>query len=181
MKHFEKNRTAAHHAIVRAVVSALREAKPPGWRFFYETPFQKLPIEFEWKDERERRKQRNRRPDCVAYNSGSQQAIFMEFTRAMDYETIMNAAVDRKSVQYNAAVKAARKADRSLRVCTAPLVFGARGSVMYARALAELRTFNLKPAALDKVLAAGVRAAVTAASDMVTARFAAAPRGRGQQ
>ena len=62
-KHFEKNRTAAHHAIVRAVVSALRESHPAGWQFFYETPFSKLPFELEWADARESRKERNRRPD----------------------------------------------------------------------------------------------------------------------
>ena len=179
-KHFEKNRTAAHHAIVRAVVSALREAHPAGWQFFYETPFDKLPFELEWADARERRKERNRRPDCVAYNAGSRQVMFMEFTRAMDYEQTMAKALAAKSNQYTKAVKAARRADRGLRVSTAPFIFGARGSVVYANALAELRTFNLKPAALTKVLAAGVRAAVTAASDMVTARFAALP-GRGRQ
>ena len=172
-KQFAKSRTAAHHAIVRATVAALREEKPAGWKFHYETPFSKLPFEFEWASERERRKQCDRRPDCIAYEPSSKRVLFLEFTRAMDHPHTMPTALECKTHQYDAAVRALRRANPALTVRTVPLVFGVRGSVLYADAKSELRVFNMKPAADTRVLAAGVRAAITAASDMVTARFTA--------
>ena len=47
---FADNRTAAHHAIARAVMGALAGSNLKGWTFFYETPFDQLPFKFEWKD-----------------------------------------------------------------------------------------------------------------------------------
>ena len=179
-KHFQKSRTAAHHLIVRAVVSALREAKPVGWRFFYETPFSQMPFEYAWTDDRERRKQAQRRPDCIAYHAGSKQVLLMEFTRAMDHEHTMPRALDTKTHQYDAAVRAIRRGDSSVHVRTVPVVFGVRGSILYNEAVSEFRSFGLKETVVAKVLAAGVRAAVTAASDMITARFAALGGKDGQ-
>ena len=46
-KQFADNRTAAHHAIARAVMGALAGSNLKGWTFFYETPFEQLPFNFE--------------------------------------------------------------------------------------------------------------------------------------
>mmetsp|Transcript_35403 Transcript_35403/g.72869 ORF Transcript_35403/g.72869 Transcript_35403/m.72869 type:complete len:570 (+) Transcript_35403:200-1909(+) len=169
-KQFSANRTAAHHSIARAVVAALREAKPPGWKFYYETPFSQMPFHFQWASEEEARLQQDRRPDCIAYNAGEQRALFLEFTRAMDHPHTMPSALEAKTHQYDAPVRALRKGQPDLRVRTAPLIFGVRGSVLFPEATTELQPFMLTPAATKRVLAAGVRAAITAASDMVTAR-----------
>ena len=181
-KQFRTNRTAAHHAIVRAVVAALKEQRPAGWEFHYEKTFHDMPFHFEWATEYEGVQQAARRPDCLAYHPVHKQVIFLEFTRAMDHHHTMPSARDTKSRQYAAAVTALRRGMPGVHVRTAPMVFGVRGSVLYPDALSELRPFALTPAGEKKVLAAGVRAAVTAASDMITARYAALPhvRGRGR-
>ena len=56
---------------------------------------------------------------------------------------------------------------------TAPLIFGVRGTAMINVAAESLAPLGLTKAQLDTVLASGVRAAITAASDMCAARFAA--------
>ena len=43
---FELNRTAAHHAIARATVAALKDMHLPKWQFFYETSLEELPVKF---------------------------------------------------------------------------------------------------------------------------------------
>ena len=93
----------------------------------------------------------------------------------MDQGDSLTAATLRKGEQYDAAVQAVTKGERPQRssqfaVSTAPLVFGVRGSVDYADILLHLAPFNLhRP---DRVLAAGVRAAVAAASTMIDGRKA---------
>ena len=177
---FRTNRTAAHHAIVRATVAALKEQRPHGWEFFYETPFDDMPLHFDWASEYEAFKQGRRRPDCIAVNRHAKKVIFLEFTRAMDHFHTMPRAHECKSKQYTTAVAALRRALPDHRVTTAPMVFGVRGSVLHTAAVEELRPFNLTPAGQKRVLAAGVRAAITAASDMITARYAALPSAKGR-
>ena len=79
----------------------------------------------------------------------------------------------RKGEQYNAAVAVASAGQRAVRnftVQTIPLIFGVRGSVAYSDIVQQLAPFGLsKP---DRVLAAGVRAAVAAASTMIDGRKA---------
>ena len=155
------------------MVAALKEARPVGWEFHYETPFAKMPFTFEWASEYEEVKQINSRPDCLAYNPSTKQVLFLEFTRAMDHVHTMPAAHACKTKQYDAAVRALKKGNPSFMIRTAPLVFGVRGSVLYTPATSELYPFGLTTAKKRQVLAAGVRAAVSAASDMITARYAA--------
>ena len=174
---FTENRIAAHHLIVRAVVAELRNFHPTGWQFFYETPLNKLPFHFKWASEAEKSKEENRRPDCVAWNPFKKTVLFMEFTRAMDHPHTMREALAVKTRQYSVAAKAFRREHPSWISKTTPLIFGVRGSVITANASMELRPFALKPRQLDKVLAAGVRAAITGASDMATARMAAITAG----
>ena len=67
----------------------------------------------------------------------------------------------------------------------ASVIFVVQGTVMINEACKALEVLGLKEAQLKKALAAGVRAAVTGASDMCTARTAALkylpqrPRGPG--
>ena len=56
---------------------------------------------------------------------------------------------------------------------TIPFVFGVRGSVAYADACTGLQWFKLSQAKIDKVLACGIREAITGANDMCNARYAA--------
>ena len=79
-KQFRTNRTAAHHAIVRATVAALKEQRPAGWEFHYEKTFHDMPFHFEWATEYEGVQQAARRPDCLAYHPVHKQVIFLEFT-----------------------------------------------------------------------------------------------------
>jgi len=186
---FQENRIAAHHGIARAVMGALAGAQLKDWQFFYETPFNQLPFSFQWTEE-EREEQEHRRPDGVAWNPVSKVVLFLEFTRCMDHPHTLREAVERKERQYDAAVDALFRAqdrakydDKLQHIVTIPLVFGVRGSVAYAEACEGLRWFNMSEAKRDKVLACGVREAITGASDLCTARFAAlkslprAPRG----
>ena len=177
---FEDNRTAAHHAIAKAVMGALAESQLQGWEFFYETPFDQLPFDFEWTDE-ERERQQHRRPDGVALHRDDQVVLFLEFTRCMDHPHTMQAAIERKEHQYDAAVEALRRAQNRLTranktaviIRTVPMVFGVRGAVAYSEACEGLDWFRLTPARRDKILAQGVREAITGASALCTARFAA--------
>lgn len=68
--HFQDQRTAAHHSIVRATIAALKDLQPRDWEFFYETPFDQLPFPLQWQDAQEEAREHSRRPDCVAYNRG---------------------------------------------------------------------------------------------------------------
>ena len=172
---FEPHRTAAHHAIAKAVISALKE-RTKGWKFYYEMAFADLPWYFKWTDRRQERRQRRRRPDGVAWHEQEGRLIFMEFSRPMDQDDNLSASSLRKGGQYNDAVAAIRRGQQTREgqvrqvkaVSTAPLIFGVRGSVDYADLAEQLRPFALKQP--DKVMAAGVRAAITAASTMIDAR-----------
>ena len=89
------------------------------------------------------------------------------------------AATLRKGDQYDDAVAAVVRGQRTRagrdnpvqEVCTVPLVFGVLGSVEFADICTHLAPFRLRNP--GKVLAAGVRAAVAAASTMIDARKAA--------
>lgn len=191
-KHFQKNRITAHHDIAKATMAALKDTNKKGWVFFYETELRHLPFKFAWASEAEAREQEERRPDGVAWNALEGTVIFLEFTRAMDNPDNMQAACQAKGRQYAVAEEALRRAQRraSTRhptligtIRTAPLIFGVRGTVMVQEAQEGLAPLKLTSSELDRVLARGVRAAITAASDMCAARFAAlktlpkAPRG----
>ena len=189
--HFEPNRTAAHHLIAKSIISALRGFNPKGWTFWYETSFRNLPFTFEWRSETEESEEQDRRPDGVAFNEAEGIIAFLEFSRPMDQENNMRAAQERKSDQYLAAEKAIRRAanripwkDRKVKtVSTLPLLVGVRGSVNHYEAVQALSIFDLTGKKTDRVLAAGVRAAITAASAMIDARTAALPSApsRGKQ
>ena len=186
---FADNRTAAHHSIARAVMGALKDSSPKGWEFFYEHTLEQLPFTYRWQNKREERKQRRRRPDGVAWNRETNTILFLEFTRCMDHTHSLLAAVARKETQYAeavAAIERAARADRGnsvsafvatgKRAATAyciPMVFGVRGSVAWETAHEALKWFNLKDAQNERILTQGVRAAITAASDLCSARFAA--------
>ena len=117
--------------------------------------------------------------------------LFLEFSRPMDQQDNLYAALERKESQYDAAVAAIRRAQTSVQACnrpisavsTKPFLVGVRGSVPYVDARYEMEVFELSSKKTDRVLAAGVRAAVAAASDMITARTAALPNAprRGKQ
>ena len=169
---FALNRTAAHHAIAHAVVGALRDLNLKDWVFKYETPFSDLPFSFDWTSDEEGLEEMDRRPDCTAYSRAAKRIVLMEFTRAMDRPLTMANALSTKSTQYKKATIALRKGQPRFAVHTAPFIFGALGSVAYAEAAAQLKAFSLTPAQTEHVLAAGCRAAITAASDMATARYA---------
>ena len=181
-KEFEENRTAAHHNIAKAVISELREQKPSGWTFWYETSLTSLPWQFAWASPLEARKQRDRRPDGVAFHAATKHVVFLEVSRPMDQQDNMAKASERKGMQYSEAMDALRRAQRrrgtqgeTSVVSTLPILVGVRGSVEYSEAVNEFNVFKLSKRKLDKVLAAGVRAAITAASDMISARAAALP------
>ena len=76
---FEKNRTAAHHLIARAVVASLKDLNLANWTFFYETEIKDLPFKFDWTSPAEERRQMARRPDGVAWNPVLGKVIFLEF------------------------------------------------------------------------------------------------------
>ena len=194
---FTEPRTAAHHNITRAVVAHLKDLRLANWEFFYETELKNLPFKFKWASEREELKQAQRRPDGVAWNPVLGKVIFLEFTRAMDNPDNMAAACEAKGNQYAIPMRALRQAQRSRehrhpalvteQISTAPLIFGVRGAVLMDVARESLTPLQLTGAQLDRVLASGVRAAVTVASSMCAARFAAkrslpaAPRGPNGQ
>jgi hypothetical protein len=190
---FAEARTAAHHSIARAVVAHLKDLRLPNWTFYYETELRDLPFKFKWASELEERKQSQRRPDGVAWNPVLGKVIFLEFTRAMDNPDNMAAACAAKGQQYMVPMRALQKAQRSRehrhpalvteQISTAPLIFGVRGAVLMDVAGVSLAPLGLTTKQLHRVLASGVRAAITAASTMCSARFAAnkslpaAPRG----
>lgn len=191
-KQFRANRTLAHHDIARATVAALKDIRLPGWKFYYETTMKDLPFEFAWSSLDEEVEQQDRRPDGVAYNEMEGTVIFLEFTRAMDNPDNMLRALADKGEQYVEAVAALERAQRRRAtrhlpriqsVSTAPLIFGVRGTVLMTTAREALHQLKLTEPQLKRVLAAGVRAAITAASNMCSARAAAlkclprAPRG----
>mmetsp|Transcript_3682 Transcript_3682/g.7442 ORF Transcript_3682/g.7442 Transcript_3682/m.7442 type:complete len:131 (+) Transcript_3682:368-760(+) len=109
----------------------------------------------------------------------------------MDQLANMRASMDRKSEQYAAAMTAISRAqlatpffDRQVRdVRTLPMIVGVRGSVLYDDAVADLAIFELPKRKVDRVLAAGVRAAISVASEMITGRTVALPNAppRGRQ
>ena len=175
---FEQHRTAAHHLIARAVISALKESTK-GWQFHYEKTFADLPWVFKWKTYGEKRKQLKQRPDGVAWHAEKQLLYFLEFSRPMDQDDTMAAASARKGRQYDEAVEAVirgqgtaeGRANKVWSVATLPLMFGVRGSVEYAELKQAMAVFGAR--SLDKVLAAGVRATVEAATTMIGARRAA--------
>ena len=184
---FADNRTLAHHGIAQAVMGALAGAKLLDWRFYYETPFNKLPFELKWTEE-EREQQEKRRPDGVAWNPTSKEAIFIEFTRCMDHPHTIKEALERKGRQYDEALAAVARDTRSTPLRqqqvrsarTLPLVFGVRGGLAYTEACSELEVFKLSPAKRDRILACGVRAAISGANDMCNARYAALKTVPGQ-
>ena len=90
----------------------------------------------------------------------------------MDQGDSLEAATLRKGEQYDSAVRAVQRGQRSVRFSarTVPLVFGVRGSVDHTDILFHLSPFQLKKP--DRVVAAGVRAAVAAASTMIDGRKA---------
>jgi len=112
-----------------------------------------------------------------------QQLYFLEFARSMDQGDSLMASVQRKGHQYDAAVAAiehgqhtaAGRATPVRVVDTIPLVCGVRGSVDYDNLAMHLIPFLLKKK--DKVLAAGVRAAVEGVEAMTDARQAALADG----
>ena len=181
---FRLNRTAAHHSIARATVAALKDIRLPQWKIFYETELQNLPFRFKWASPGEAQEQAARRPDGVAWNELLGQVVFLEFTRAMDNPDTMAAALAAKGQQYAQAMRALRDAQRTREhrhqgptpitsVTTCPLIFGVRGTVMMEEAWLGLAPLKLSNAQLQRVLAHGVRAAISAASDLCDARFAA--------
>ena len=97
----------------------------------------------------------------------------------MDHTHTMLAALDRKTHQYDEAIAAVQRAQeplllskRTVRIVnTIPLVFGVRGAVAHAEAIEGLKWFKLSSAKMDRILAQGVRAAITGASDLCTTRF----------
>lgn len=93
---FELNHTAAHHAIARATVAALKDMRLPGWKFFYEIAFADLPFQFKWANAAKAEQEHKRWPDGVAWNEVDSTVIFLEFTRAMDNPENMTAAWERK-------------------------------------------------------------------------------------
>ena len=179
---FEANRTAAHHAIARSTVAALKDLRLTNWTFYYETSLDKLPFNFAWASEEEQQREQDRRPDGVAWNPILGAVIFLEFTRAMDNPDNMAAALVRKGAQYDAAVAALQRAQRSREhrhataissVSTAPLIYGVRGTVLIDEARDSLQQMRLTEPQLRRALTAGVRAAISGASEMCTARTAA--------
>lgn len=171
---FAKNRIAAHHAIARAVMAALIDIQPPQWQFKYETQFSELPFTFKWATPEEEEQERGRRPDGVAYNPGKGILLFLEFTRAFDHIHNMAEATTRKKRQYRAAEIAARRAETNYTtVDTIPLIFGVRGAVLANECGDLFKQLGLTWAQQQDVLAAGVRAAITGASDLCSARLSA--------
>ena len=170
---FAANRTAAHHAIARAVMAHLKDLALPNWTFYYETELQDLPFEMKWASRAEEEEQAARRPDGVAWNPILGKVIFIEFTRAMDNPQNMEEALAAKGQQYTAAMQAVGRANPLISATTAPMIFGVRGTVIVSEARDGLAPLQLKQEQLYKALAQGVRAAITAASDMCSARFAA--------
>ena len=142
--------------------------------------FLNLPFSYKWASVAEGSQQLRRRPDAVAWNPHSKVLLLLEFTRAMDKPDTMEAALQAKGQQYDAAVCAIRAskgemgADSTVdSVVTVPLIFRVRGSVLLTDAMTGLLPFSLTPAQFEKVMTRGVRAAITGLSDMCTARFAA--------
>lgn len=181
---FRLNRTAAHHAIARATVAALKDLRLPQWKIFYETELRDLPFRFKWASPGEEQEQAERRPDGVAWNEMSGTVIFLEFTRAMDNPDTMAAALAEKGQQYAQAMRALQDAQRSREhrhqgpsritsITTCPLIFGVRGTVLVEEAWRGLQPLALTRAKFNTIMAHGVRAAITAASDLCSARFAA--------
>ena len=177
--HFAEHRIAAHHAICRATMAAIREAAEPGWVFYYEVPINLLPFDFTWPSPEAAEEGNARRPDGVAWNSASKKLYFLEFTRCMDHEHTMLAALAAKRTQYVKEMAALRCAQRALprenrltTIETLPFIFGARGAVRYSEAICSLNALGTPQKKHDTVLAAGVRAAITSCSDMCSARFA---------
>eukprot|EP00961_Rhodomonas_salina_P041510 558718-Rhodomonas_salina.1 len=78
-------------------MAAMKDARQKHWQFFYETPLSALPVPFAWADDDEATKEADRRPDGVAYNSLTQQLVFLEFTQCMDHEHTLQAALAVKS------------------------------------------------------------------------------------
>ena len=191
-EHFAANRITAHHAIARATLAALKDMRLPNWQFMYETTFSEMPFKFKWASEEEELQEEGRRPDGMAWNHITGQVLFLEFTRVMDNPDNMSAALEKKGHQYDAAVEALRRAQgssahqhstRIASVATAPLIFGVRGMILISEAAEALQALLLTDAQLLRALAHGMRAAITAASEMCSARTAAlkclpkAPRG----
>ena len=118
----------------------------------------------------------------MAFHALTKTVVFLEVSRPMDQEDNMAKASVRKGEQYTEAVQALCRAQRrrdmhgeTSVVCTLPILVGVRGSVEYTEAVREFGIFELSKRKLDKVLAAGVRAAIMAASNMISARTAALP------
>eukprot|EP00961_Rhodomonas_salina_P239648 3237089-Rhodomonas_salina.1 len=92
----------------------------------------------------------------------------------MDHPHTLAAALQVKSSQYAAVEQAAMRAQRSknyldrtvVHASTAPFIFGVRGSVLTLESAPFFRLLNLTTSQESKVLAHGVRAAISAASDL---------------
>jgi hypothetical protein len=185
-KKFEPHRTTAHHDIAKAVISALKE-RTKGWKFYYETQFQALPFHFKWTDRLQAWRQRRRRPDGVAWHEQDKVLLFLEFSRPMDQDENIRASTLQKGTQYDEAVNAILKGQRSQEgqlqpikvVRTVPLIFGVRGSVDLQDITSQLAPFKMKKPA--RVIAAGIRAAISGASNMIVARREALSELQGEQ
>ena len=172
---YEENRTAAHHAVAKAVLSGLKDLRLPGWQFWYETPFLDLPFDFAWthKDLEVKPRQPDRRPDGVAWHADTGTLYFLEFTRAWDEGDSLRTAEERKAEQYAAAetaVKSSAAWKSSVRhVDTLPFVFGVRGSVRHQTLRENLLALDLKASQCDRVIAQGIRATITEARQLCVA------------
>eukprot|EP00961_Rhodomonas_salina_P016773 226265-Rhodomonas_salina.1 len=173
---FVEARTKAHHLIMRAVLSGIKEKAHQDWKFFYETSFANLPFQYIWAFEEEQQEQLKRRPDGVAWNQKERKITFLELTRCMDHGDNMTAARANKSCQYDIAIAAIKRAQNALprgdrsSVFTAPLIFGVRGSVLSGHAATVLRSVEVKEEHVTAILRRGVRAAIKRLTVMTGAR-----------
>ena len=183
------NQRSPRHRTRRHLVS--QRTQPHRLAFLVRNPLFPTPFQFEWESAEEEAREGNQRPDGVAYHETDHTVLFLEFARPMDQDQNVYAAQERKSTQYSVAEAAIRRAERQTpflnrtvrHVDSVPFVVGVRGSVVYNRLLGALEVFKLSARKTDRVIAAGVRAAVTASSEMITARTAALPTAprRGRQ
>lgn len=172
---YEENRTAAHHAIAKATLASLKDLRLSGWQLWYETPFRDLPFDFAWSEEDLTGDvhQPDRRPDGVAWHEASGTLYFLEFTRAWDEDDSLQVAEERKAEQYVQAEQAVRRGptwrSRVRSVDTLPFVFGVRGSVRHKTLRENLLALDVKDKQCDKVIAQGIRAAITEARQVCVA------------
>lgn len=90
------------------MLAGVKDLRPQGWQFWYETPFCDLHFDFAWTSDNlwGPTKQPVRLPDCVAWHELSWTLYFLEFTRAWDEGDSLQVANDLKAEQYAAAEEA---------------------------------------------------------------------------